>query len=196
MVDESPYTETVQLLLRAAQGDSACLGDVLGRYRDRLLLRIRLMMGARARDVAESGDFLQEVFVRVLEQFDRFELRDERSFLRWITMIARNNIRTELRRDREVALESLVSASQHASARAALENAPPSQIVRLEEISLLVDALAELEDDHRRVVEMRNFEQLSFAEVGKQLGRTENAAQLLHARVLLSLRDKLDRAGG
>ena len=51
------------------------------------------MLGQSARAEAESGDFVQEVMVEVVRGIERFEPRDERSFLRWITQIARNSVR-------------------------------------------------------------------------------------------------------
>ena len=55
--------------------------------------------------------------------------------------------------------------------------------------------LAELEEDHRRVIELLHFEQLPFAEIGRLLERSENAAQLLHTRSPLRLHQALDRYG-
>jgi RNA polymerase sigma-70 factor (ECF subfamily) len=42
-------------------------------------------------------------------------------------------------------------------------------------------------EDYRRVIELRHFEALPFRQIGEQLGRSENAAQLLHAQALTRL---------
>ena len=57
-----PFDQTVQLVRQAQAGDHAALSDLLKRYRGRLLARVRLMMGEQARRLAESQDFLQNVF--------------------------------------------------------------------------------------------------------------------------------------
>jgi hypothetical protein len=63
------------------------------RHRAVLLERIRLMLGEDARRQADSIDFLQEVFVEVLAKIDSCDFRDERALLRWMTTVARNDIR-------------------------------------------------------------------------------------------------------
>jgi RNA polymerase sigma-70 factor (ECF subfamily) len=187
MPPRSAFAETVELIQRAKAGEEACLGRVLERYRERLLVRVRWMMGNEARRFADSGDFLQGVFVKILEHFDTFEMRDESSFLRWATQIARNGIRDDLCRKREVALESL-TLENGIWPTAPSGDGPPDQIAeRAEQIGRLVDSLSELDEDQRRVVELRHFELLPFAEIGRRLGKTENAVQLLHTRVLLRL---------
>lgn len=191
---EAGFSETVDLLRRAKAGEPACLRRVLDRYRDRLLLRIRLMMGERARQAAESGDFLHGVFVQVLENFEGFEVRGERSFLRWTTTIARNSIRMELRRHREAALETFASSTLWANDGA--DATPLGEVERTDQVDRIVDALAELDEDHRSVIELRYFEQLSFAEIARRMGRSENAVQLLHGRVILKLSDRLHDAEG
>ena len=184
------FSQTLELLRRAKAGDEECLGSVLERYRQRLLLRIRLMMGNRARAVAESSDFLHDVFATALDEFEHFELRDERAFLRWLTTMARNRIRMEVRRRREVVLESMTTMSG-ALPPDSLDGSPLSAVERLEQVTRLVDVLAELDETHRRIVELRHFEGLSFAEIGRALGRSENAVQLLHARIVLKLGQEL-----
>jgi hypothetical protein len=72
------FESTVELLRLAKTGHGDYLNQVLERYRPRLLERIRLMMGQKARRAAESGDFLQDVLVRIVTNLDGFEMRDER----------------------------------------------------------------------------------------------------------------------
>lgn len=193
MCPADSFSDTVELILRAERGEEGCLGKILERYRERLLERVRWMMGAEARELAESGDFLQGVFLKIIQRFDRFELRDERSFLRWATQIARNGIRDDLRRRREVALEAFATESGFWSPHASRGDSPDRAAEWAEEIDRLVDALSELDEDQRRVVELRHFEKLPFAEIGARLERSANAAQLLHARALTRLNRLLPR---
>jgi RNA polymerase sigma-70 factor (ECF subfamily) len=44
-----------------------------------------------------------------------------------------------------------------------------------------------LADDHREVILLRQFEELSWAEVGQRLGRSEEAARKLFARAMAAL---------
>jgi len=193
---DPPHIETPELLCRARAGDRDSLEQLIRRYRPELLTRIRLMMGDGARRAAESGDFLQGALVEVMEDLSRYELEDEAAFLRWATRIARNNIRDQVRRGREKALESFVSGSGlFRPADAAVEETPSHLVLHAEQQEILVEALAQLREEYQRVVELHWFEGLTFAEIGLRLDRSEEAARMLHARALVRLGDELKRNG-
>jgi RNA polymerase sigma factor (sigma-70 family) len=167
--------ESLELLVRAARrGDAAALSDLLARYRERLLARVRLMMGAEARRQAESDDFLQATLLAVVEHIQRLDVRDERAFLRWMTTIARNRICDTVRRQRERSRCARSRIRFPGDERPALET--PSNVVSDQETSLrLIEALESLEPTERAVVELRDLEGLVFREVGARLGFDEDA---------------------
>jgi RNA polymerase sigma-70 factor (ECF subfamily) len=182
------FAETVELIRSARGGDSEAIGAMVARYRKPLLERIRVMMGAQARGAADSNDFLQDLFIEVVRDFENLERCDERSFLRWATCIARNNIRDSLRRRRERAIGDFASSIDWRPADGAEgRTPPPDAAAHQEQVDRLVDALAEVPEDYRLVIELRHFESLSFAEVGRRMARSENAVQILHHRALIRL---------
>jgi len=177
---------TLQLLRSAKAGDKRSFDELLARYQGRLLERIRLMMGERARLAAESSDFLQETLLDVARGFDAAAIETEAQLLRWMTEVARNNIRDEVRRARERRFDTFSSLLVE-------DGSPPSgaspagAAVRREELHRLAECLEELPQDHRRVLELRHFEGQSFEEVARHMGRSANAVQLLHTRALVRL---------
>ncbi|MFO1050837.1 MAG: sigma-70 family RNA polymerase sigma factor [Planctomycetota bacterium] len=182
------FEDTLELIrgLRDVAEDS--LASLADRYRGVLLQRVRLMMGSDARRVADSSDFLQGLFLEMARDFDRRGPMDEAGFLRWATAIARNNIRDEVRRRRETALDRFASSLDWRPALGdASSTAPLDRIERREQVELLVEALTRLSEDHQQVIELRHFEGLSFAELGRRMGRSENAVQILHTRALVRL---------
>ena len=56
-----------------------------------------------------------------------------------------------------------------------------------------MEALEELPDDQRRVVELRTLDGLPWREVGEHMERGAEAARLLHYRALLRLGRLLER---
>lgn len=175
------------------------LHDLLERNRELLLRRIRLMMGPKAKRKAESGDFLQSVFVEVLQAADRMHGKTDQDLLRWATRIARNNIIDASRRPREKAFSSFTASMTRDRNKLdkAAPNATPSQdAAQREAIEDVVDAMLELPELMQRVLELRDFEKLSFREIGKRLERSENAAQLLHTRALVKLGQHMRTRGG
>ena len=187
-----PFLNTLDLLTRARGGDQESLRQVVERYRERILLRVRKLLGCQARRWADSGDFVHEVFVDFLRDFERFEPRDDQSLIRWLTAIARNTIRDELRRRREASIDSLLAAENREPRVLGRERSPPSEADRNDQIERIRTLLGRLSADHRHVVELRHFAGLSFAEIGRRLGRSENAVQLLHARALCRLGETED----
>ena len=190
-------SSTSALLRRARQGDREGMAELVQRSRRELLSRIRMMMGADARRRAESGDFLQSVLLEVVQDLERYDLSSEREFLRWATRVARNNIRDEIRRPREQMLESFVSGSGffEASSETGGGLDPVRHVSREEQRELLVEALLGLREADQEVIELRWFEELSFADVGRRMGRSEEAARRFHARALIRLGDELKRLG-
>jgi RNA polymerase sigma factor (sigma-70 family) len=60
--------------------------------------------------------------------------------------------------------------------------------VILDEEALRLEAAIEsLSADHRDVILMRKFEELSFAEIAARTGRSEDAARMLLARAMTAL---------
>ncbi len=187
--DGATVGDSLELVRRAHGGDTQALAALLARYRERLLARVRLMLGDRARAQADSEDFLHATLLVAVEDFERFELRDERGFLRWLTTIARNRIHDAVRRGRERAFQAL---SDSLSDEAQVQTPTPPSAVMLHEQSLrLAEALEALEAPLRDIVELRELEGLLFREIGERLGINEDQARYLHRKALLRLGERL-----
>ena len=168
---ENPARERVEQLLLSCQ--------------DRLLARIRWMMGDQARRLAESEDFLGEVMARILTEADSLRWRDADHFLALATRIARNLIVDRVRRPR---VQRFDSFSQSLCSGNIADGPSPSQAAGAgEDIERILTMLDSLSPDHQRVIELRDFEGLAFREIGEQMERTESAVQLLHARAMIQL---------
>ena len=55
---------------------------------------------------------------------------------------------------------------------------------RLERLEVALDSLA---DDHRQVIALRKFEELSFADIGARLGKSPDACRMMLARAMAAL---------
>jgi RNA polymerase sigma factor (sigma-70 family) len=181
----SGFEDTLELLRAAQDGKQGALSKVLELYRDRLLGRVRTMMGEEARRTMESGDVLQLTYVDVMRDLPLAELRDERAFLRWMTAIARNRIRDNVRRKRE---KDLVEFSEVLSkVGRSSDDSPSSAAAANEEVMRLVEGLEQLEPPMRAVIEERDLEGRGFLDVASRLSLTERQVRRLHAKALLRL---------
>lgn len=154
---------------------------ILARHEKRLLARIRRMMGPEAREGAESGDVLQSVYADALSSLSTGRLEGHH-LLPWMTEVARHKIVDEVRRRRERPMS--VSSADVPSAA---QTSPVTQLFEGETERALLEALARLDPEHRRVVTLRCEEGLSWLEVARVVGRTEEAARKLYHRALLEL---------
>lgn len=179
----APDDDLPRLIERVRAGDAGAGSELVARVREPLLQRVRWMMGPEARKLAESDDFLNATFAAALPALERFEVRGADSFLPWLTAIARNQIRQELRRPREAALSALSSVLGHAPQR----GDAPGETISVDTALTLFDAIAGLAEDERRLVELRDLEGRTFVEIAALLGCGERQAQRLHARALLRL---------
>lgn len=180
--------DSTDLLQRARDGSADALNLLYERSAGRLLGYIRARLGRELRARLESRDILQAALLKSVKQLGAFRGQDPRAFQAWLARIAEHEIRDRadhqhrLRRDaaREVALDE--EAPVPAITRSAL-----SRILLDERARRLEEALDALTPEHRQVILMRKFEELSFAEIGARLERSEDAARMLFARAMTAL---------
>ena len=183
-----PSSDTADLLARARAGSPEALNIVYQRVSARLLAYVRLRMGRDLRSRLESRDILQAALLKSFEKIGDFRGTETRSLMAWLARIAEHEIRDSVdhlhrqRRDaaRETPLDDAVPLP--AITRSAL-----SRVILEEEAGRLEQAIDGLSADHRDVILMRKFEELSFAEIAQRTGRSEDACRMLLARAMTAL---------
>ena len=58
---------------------------------------------------------------------------------------------------------------------------------------VLADALADLPADHREVIVLRNLQDLAWPELGRRMGRSEEAVRKLWTRALVHLKPLIEK---
>lgn len=133
----------------------------------------------------EAEELAQETFLQAMLSLPRF--RAESSMTTWLYAIARNVYRKSMaqkQRRRQVAMpEPGIS--------------PPEAAEAQDERQRLARALAELPGIYREALVLREYQDLSYAQVGQLLGRTENWARVTCFRARRLLREAyLKHEGG
>lgn len=180
------------LIRRAQEGSPEALNALYERCAGRLLAYVRLRLGRDLRSRLESRDILQAAMVKSIEHLTDFKGQETGSLMGWLARIADNEIRDRAdyyqrqRRDaaREMPLED--DAPVAALTRSAL-----SRVILDEEAERLEAALEALTPAHREVILLRKFEELSFADIARRLGKSEDACRMLLARAMTALTLKL-----
>jgi RNA polymerase sigma-70 factor (ECF subfamily) len=187
---------STDLLRRAKQGSDDALNLLYEQCAGRLLAYIRLRLGRELRSKLESRDILQATLLKSLTHLHELEGEEKASLMAWLARIAEHEIRDRAdyhqrqRRDaaREVAIEE--DSPIAAAARSAL-----SQVILDEQARQLEAALETLTPAHRDVILLRKFEELTFPEIAKRLGKSEDACRMLFARAMTSLTMALEVPG-
>jgi len=186
----------------ARAGSASALGQLLEACRPHLLAIAERELDADLRAKAAPSDMVQESFFDASRAFPRFIGGTEGEVRAWLHRILRNNL-ADLRdrfheaAKRQVGREESLDrgAADRKEALAAETPSPSSNVRRREEEERVEAALAELSEEHRRVIHLRHREHLSFKDVGKAMDRTEDAAQKLWARAIERLQEILQREG-
>ena len=166
--------------------------------RDRLLARhlpwiterVRRRLGPALRAKVESQDLVQAAALKVLHYGPRVEVGDENAFRALLARIVENVIRDEHAwlhaRRRAVSQERRLGGTTSLRLDPPRrEVARPSEEAARHEEALWVALAVELcEASDRQVLELRQAQELSFAEIGDRLGVTESGARMRYARAL------------
>jgi len=177
------------VLREALAGSDAALDTLYQRLGPRLLAFIRVNMGRSLRARLESRDILQAAFLKSFQHLDDFEGQDGRSLLGWMMRIAEREIRDRAdfhhRGQRDAKQdEDIAGYSEHLAART---RSALSRLILDERAERIETALESLTEAHRRVILLRAFEELSFPEIARALGKSEDACRMQYARAMTAL---------
>ena len=179
---------TTDLLRDAVAGESNAVDALYRRCAPRLLTYIRLRMGRSLRARVESRDILQSTLLKSFQRFGDFRGGDGRSLMAWLARIAEREVADrvdyEKRQRRDAARETPLDATPDLSARV---TSVLSRVIRDERAEQLEAAMDTLSDAYREIILLRKFEELSFPEIARRLGKSEDASRMLFARALTAL---------
>ncbi|MFO0934725.1 MAG: sigma-70 family RNA polymerase sigma factor [Planctomycetota bacterium] len=195
-----PADPDLDLVEAVRRGSSAAFDDLVRRHEARIVRLCGRILG----DADAALDAAQEAFVRAWRGLARFA--GEARFSTWLTRIAINQCRNELRRRRTVKHQTLLSLDaarpDDGGADVALvatlpaSGPSPFEEARGREVAAaLAVALTELDDEAREVLLLRDAEHLSYDDIAEVLevpigtvrSRLHRARSDLHRRLAPTL---------
>ena len=181
------------LLRRLRARDERAFEEVVTLYRDRVFGLILRMVGNRE----EAEDLAQEVFITVLKSIDSF--RGEAKFSTWLYRIAANHTKNRMkylnRRAYKTTSEYDEAAERSAQRGEALPRAhnPESAMAGAQIDRVVQGAIAELDEDHRELVVLRDMEELSYEEIVSITGLNEGTVKSRLHRARTALKEIMQR---
>lgn len=190
----------------AAQGDQLAVAKLLATYHPRLQARAQVRMDRTLQSRIEPEDVLQQVYLQVLRELDRFEDRGPDSFLNWVWKILEHKLidaqRAAHRQARDVDREVPITAPAGTGSYWSLmdqifsNSSSPSRAARRDEaVGALLACLSGLSETHRQVIQLRFLQGMPVGEVATHLHKSEAAVIALTRRALEALRKSMDRLG-
>lgn len=187
------------MISAARAGDQEALAELVDGCRAYLLLVANQDLDQDLRSKVGASDLVQNALISAHRAFDRFEGSQRDEFLAWIRGILKHDLLEANRRfktaqKRQIHREQAMDDSRELGTK--LKDygfTPGTNAVAKEEAALLRTAMDQLSPEHRTVIELRNWQELSFAEIGGQMERSEDAARKLWARAIVQLQETLKR---
>lgn len=197
-MEQAPETTSPveQLVHRAQRGDRLALDELFSRHFARIRRIAERRLGPALRRDLEAADIVQDCMAVALRKFPEFRMRGEGSFVRWLGTIVEHQItdraswqHAKLRdRAREVALDASASGDQQERPvrQVADEGPSPLQAATLREARhLVVESMAALDESHRAVLLLRDYEGRTWDEIARCTGHASaDAARMFHTRAL------------
>ncbi len=181
-MSELEYNEE-EVLALASKGDRNAFGRLYERYVERIFNYVYYRTG----NPHDAEDLTARVFQRAMNHIVNYTDRGV-PFSAWLYRIAHNlvaNWHRDRSRKQEIPLDDmpiLPTKGDH----------PEKNLVRSQEQDALLRMIRKLPPDRQNLLILKFVENMSNAEIGRIMGRSEGAVKSLYHRTLLALRDQLE----
>jgi RNA polymerase sigma-70 factor (ECF subfamily) len=165
-----------ELMVAFSRGSVDAIGELFSRYRQPVFGFFR----RRVADPSQAEELTQETFLAILRASSRYEPRA--LFRTYLYAIGLKILRASRRKS---ALRYALLAAKTRHSEPAADNAPDAEI-------LVRQAVGKLERLDREVLMLREFEQLTYAEIAELLNLKVNTVRSRLFRARMALRDLLD----
>ena len=171
------------VLARASTGDRDAFGELYERYAERIFNYVYYRTGNQH----DAEDLTARVFQRAMNHIKNYTDRGV-PFSAWLYRIAHNlvaNWHRDRSRKQEIPIDDLPilpTKGEH----------PERNLMRSQEQDALLRMIRKLPPERQNLLILKFVEDMSNAEIGKIMGRSEGAVKSLYHRTLLALRDRLD----
>lgn len=200
--EASSANESFATLLRRAQaGSREASGQLIEQFRSYLLLIANEDLGADMQGKVGASDVVQDAMLSAQRTIDGFRGQSPQELRGWLRRIVLNDVLETQRRfkgtekrqvNREVALHGNDSTAVSPDP-ASPDMTPSAWVLAQEEAERLRRAMRQLPTEYQQVLELRNWQDLAFAEIGQQMNRSPEAARKLWSRAVVQLQQILKK---
>ncbi|MEO1130034.1 MAG: sigma-70 family RNA polymerase sigma factor [Planctomycetota bacterium] len=143
---------------------------------------------SRCRSDELAEEVAQSVFATVASKLGSGQYAERGKFEAWLFRVAMNRLRDEMRRRKRQAAPADPGTLQD------VQVAPDQRETDTDGIAQLRDAMTELADADREVVELRHHAQMSFKQIAELLDQPLGTVLARHHRALRKLKSLIEEA--
>ena len=165
--------------------------DHFGPLYDRYYKPIFVFIFKKVQDQDLTADICSMVFLKAMMNIKKYQFRGL-PFSAWLFRIASNEVNMHFRSKKKVVKVQV----DERDVKVLMEEMEAPGNTSEEELQVALETLGELPPDQSELIDMRFFEKLSFAEMGKQLGITEDNAKVRTYRVVKKLKTMITSKRG
>lgn len=177
-----------QLIRSFRAGDETAFEELVRRYQRQVANIIYLTLGDRS----QIEDLTQETFIRVFRSLDRFAF--DSSFYSWLYRIAVNLCIDEMRRrkiKRTLSLDFFSESRLEREETSITQKSGADEVLDKEKRAMVLAALDKLTPEYKAVIVLREYSDLSYAEIAKILKISPQAVKSRIFRARSELRKLL-----
>jgi RNA polymerase sigma-70 factor (ECF subfamily) len=181
----------------ARDGDEQAWGELIGECRDYLLLIANADLDRGLQAKFGASDFVQQTMLAAHQHLAQFRGQTSEEFRGWLRQILINDVYRVRRQffaaqQRDVGRELRIDDSQIGQPPLFDGQCTPgTDAVTREQARALQIAMAQLPEDYQRVIRLREWDELSFPDIGQRMNLSEDAARKLWRRAIVKLESML-----
>lgn len=174
-----------EALIDAAKTDTTAFGELYKRYVERIYNYIYYRIGSGK----DAEDLTGKVFFKAMSHIKGYKHMGL-PFSAWLYRIAHNlvaNYHRDRSRKQEISLDNVPG-----QVLPQMELQPETKVVRSQEVEDLLITIRDLAPNRQELLILKFVDQLSNAEIGQIMRKSEGAIKSLYHRTLLELREKMN----
>lgn len=187
---EGPGERPSEWLQAARKGDRKAREQLVTHQRADLLTLAVNQLDSDLRVKESPSDLVQKTLIEGLQSFDAFHGQSVDDFANYMRAILRNNVQDARRKYVLAAKRALDRERPGIDPDAqpdSVSNTPSKFVQRGDEAASLRAALARLSEAHRRILDLRFWDQMTFEQIAEALGQKPDAVRKGYYRALAAL---------
>lgn len=181
------------LVDRAKNGDSSAYGELVEKYSSFVYRTIYFDI----KNHEDAEDIAQDVFIKAYGALNGFRYDSE--FTTWLYRICKNAVYDYARkssRNKTVSISDMTYDENDEKEAEIPDRSgqyePEKQVLSNETVRLVREAIAELSEEHRNVIVLRDIEGYSYTEIADMLSLEEGTVKSRLSRARIALKKKLE----